>query len=141
MAVTNAARSVTQGRLADLSPGSNRVIVGEVIAERLGLSLGDALTVLVPAVTAGGAPTPKLRNLTVAGAFEVGRTEHDGTLVFANIDDVKAMMREAQAGRDCESVFATRCRRPPWRPGCVRSCPPGFELFDWTQDNANYFVP
>ena len=74
---------VTQGRLADLQPGSARVIVGEVIAERLGLSLGDALTVLVPTVDADGTPAPKLREFTVAGVFEVGLPGARRTLIFA----------------------------------------------------------
>ena len=34
-------RSLTQGHLADLTPGSARVILGAIIAERLGLSAGD----------------------------------------------------------------------------------------------------
>src|SRR2546429_6625437 len=32
--VTEVARSLTQGHLSDLKPGSERIIVGEVIAER-----------------------------------------------------------------------------------------------------------
>src|ERR1700739_759900 len=35
------ARALVQGHLADLTPGSDRVIVGAVIAERLGLAPGD----------------------------------------------------------------------------------------------------
>src|SRR5205807_369196 len=68
---TELARAITQGHLADLTPGSGRIIVGEVIAERLGLSPADSLTMLVPTVDAGGAPAPKLREFTVAGTFEV----------------------------------------------------------------------
>ena len=37
-AVSELAHALTQGKLADLTPGSERVIVGAVIAERLGLS-------------------------------------------------------------------------------------------------------
>src|SRR5262249_39952688 len=37
-----------QGKLAALAPGTERVLVGAVIAERLGLTSGDALTVLIP---------------------------------------------------------------------------------------------
>ena len=43
---------LTHGHLADLTSGSARVIVGEVIAERLGLHVGDAVTLLVPTVSA-----------------------------------------------------------------------------------------
>ncbi len=45
--VTEVARSITQGHLSDLKPGSDRIIVGEVIAERLGLAPGDTLTLLM----------------------------------------------------------------------------------------------
>src|SRR5579871_3752445 len=64
--------ALTQGHLADLTAGSAHVIVGAVIAERLGLAPGDSLTVLVPQVAPDGTPTPKLREFTVAGVFEVG---------------------------------------------------------------------
>src|ERR1700760_869182 len=50
--VTDVGKSVIQGQLGDLAPGSDKAIVGEVIAERLGLSVGDSLTVLIPSVTA-----------------------------------------------------------------------------------------
>ena len=55
-----------------------------MIAERLGLDAGDSLTRAGSDGHADGAPTPKLRELTVAGMFEVGRTDHDGTLMFAH---------------------------------------------------------
>src|SRR5579864_8126784 len=48
--------AIARGRLADLAAGPGRVIVGSVIAERLGLSPGDALTLLVPTIGADGTP-------------------------------------------------------------------------------------
>jgi lipoprotein-releasing system permease protein len=137
--VTDIARSVTQGRLGDLTAGSDRVIIGEVIAERLGLAVGDSLTVLVPALTPDGAPAPKLRELTVAGIFEIGRAEHDGTLVFGDIDDVRAL---APAGGEEEGLrirFHDALSAPSLAAQLRPKLPHRFELFDWTQDNANYF--
>lgn len=137
--VTDVARSIKQGRLADLVPGSNRVIVGEVIAERLGLGIGDALTVLVPDVTAGGAPAPKLRELTVAGTFEVGRVEFDGNLVFGNIEDVRALTPGGTSGEGLRIRFRDAMSAPALAAKLRATLPSGFELFDWTQDNASYF--
>jgi lipoprotein-releasing system permease protein len=137
--ITDIARSVTQGRLSDLVQGSDRVIVGEVIAERLGLAVGDTLTVLIPAVTADGAPAPRLRELTVAGVFEIGRAEHDGTLVFANIDDVRALTPGGGAGEGLRIRFRDALSAPALAAKLRPRLPARFELFDWTQDNANYF--
>src|SRR5580704_6207906 len=89
--------ALTQGHLSDLAAGSEQVIVGAVIAERLGLAPGDSLTVLVPSVSPEGAPTPRLREFTVAGVFEAGIQDHDGTLVFAHLEDVRALGAESTA--------------------------------------------
>jgi lipoprotein-releasing system permease protein len=137
--VTDIAHSVTQGKLTDLVQGSDKVIVGEVIAERLGLTVGDPLTVLIPAVTAEGAPAPRLRELTVAGIFEVGRAEHDGTLIFANIDDVRALTPGGGTGEGLRIRFHDALAAPALSAKLRPHLPAQFELFDWTQDNANYF--
>jgi lipoprotein-releasing system permease protein len=136
--VTDVARSVVRGKLTDLVPGSDRVIVGEVIAERLGLDVGDSLTVLIPAVSADGAPSPRLRDLTVAGIYEVARTEQ-GSLVFASIDDVRALTPGGGAGEGLRIRFRDAMSAPALAAKLRPNLPSGFELFDWTQDNANYF--
>jgi lipoprotein-releasing system permease protein len=136
--VTDVARSVVRGKLTDLVPGSDRVIVGEVIAERLGLDVGDSLTVLIPAVSADGAPSPRLRELAVVGIYEVGRAEQ-GSLVFANIDDVRALTPGGGTGEGLRIRFRDALSAPALAAQLRPKLPSGFELFDWTQDNANYF--
>ncbi|HKT71960.1 MAG TPA: lipoprotein-releasing ABC transporter permease subunit [Steroidobacteraceae bacterium] len=137
--VTEIARAVTEGKLAELRPGTDGVIVGEVIAERLGLSVGDTLTLLVPVVTPDGAPAPKLREMNVVGVFEVGRAEHDGTLIFGNIDDVRALSPGAGSGEGLRIRFRDALSVPGLAARLRSSLPASLELFDWTQDNANYF--
>jgi len=137
--VTELAHAITQGHLSDLTPGSDRVIVGEVIAERLGLSPGDALTVLVPTVTADGAPAPKLREVTVAGVFEVGLQDHDATLVFAHLEDVRALSTAAAASEGLRVRVHDVLGAPQVAARLRALLPRRFEVSDWTQDNANYF--
>jgi len=133
------ARAITQGHLADLTPGSGRIIVGELIAERLGLSRGDSLTVLVPTVDAGGAPTPKLREFTLAGTFEVGLPDHDATLVFAHLADVRALAPQGAASEGLRVRVHDALTAPAVAARLRALLPRGFEVSDWTQDNANYF--
>jgi len=136
--VTDVARSLARGHLSDLVPGSDRVIVGDLVAERLGLDVGDPLTVLIPAVSAEGAPTPRLRDLTVVGIFEVGRAEQGG-LMFANIEDVRALAPQGGADEGLRIRFQDALSAPALAAQLRPRLPAGFELFDWTQDNASYF--
>jgi lipoprotein-releasing system permease protein len=136
--VTDIARSVVRGHLTDLVAGSDRVMVSSVIADRLGLDAGDSLTVLIPAVSADGAPAPRLRELTVAGVFEVGRSEQ-GTLILANIDDVRGLAPGGGAGEGLRIRFRDALSASVLSDQLRPKIPGNFELFDWTQDNANYF--
>src|SRR5690606_8955275 len=97
VSVTEVARSMVIGQLSDLVPGSDRVVVGEVVAQRLAVTTGDPVTVLVPATDEYGVPDPHLRELTVAGIFEVGLEDHDATLMFMHLDDVRALAGGAAA--------------------------------------------
>jgi lipoprotein-releasing system permease protein len=80
-----------------------------------------------------------LRELKVAGTFEVGFQDHDATLMFAHIDDVRALAPSVQASQGlrirCSDVWAA-----PRVAARVRALlPAGFEVIDWTVDHATYF--
>ena len=137
--VTRLRHAITEGRLSDLTAGSDRVIIGEVIAEELGLARGDSLTLLIPTVSAGGVPTPKLRQFKVAGVFEVGLSDSDARLVFANIADVRALGAAAQADQGLRIRYRDALDAPALSARLRARLPKGFQLIDWTQDNADYF--
>jgi len=89
--VSDAAAAVIEGKLLDLEAGSDRVILGSVLARLLGVTVDESVTLLVPGVDEAGTPTPRLREFRVAGLFEAGLHDHDGSLAFAHIDDVAAL--------------------------------------------------
>jgi lipoprotein-releasing system permease protein len=133
------AHAITQGRLADLTPGSGHLIVGAVIADRLGLSPGDALTLLVPTVGADGTPAPKLREFTVTGVFEAGLPDNDATLVFAHLDDVRALAPPGTASEGLRVHVRDVLAAPVVAQRLRSRLPARFEISDWTRDNASYF--
>ena len=137
--VRELAHAITQGALAQLTAGSGRIIVGAVIAERLGLTAGDSLTMLVPTVGADGTPAPKLREFSVAGVFEVGLQDHDATLVFAHLDDVRALAPPGTVSEGLRVRVQDVLEAPAVAARLRALLPGGLEVSDWTQDNANYF--
>jgi len=137
--VRELAHAITQGALAQLTAGSGRIIVGAVIAERLGLTAGDSLTMLIPTVGADGTPAPKLREFSVAGVFEVGLQDHDATLVFAHLDDVRALAPSGTVSGGLRVRVQDVLEAPAVAARLRALLPGGLEVSDWTQDNANYF--
>jgi lipoprotein-releasing system permease protein len=138
-AVTRLAGAITEGKLSDLQAGSDNVIVGEVIAEELGLAPGDSMTLLIPTVTAAGVPTPRLRQFKVAGVFEVGLSDEDAMLVFANISDVRALGPSAQGDQGLRVRYRDALEAPAFSAALRSRLPRGLQVIDWTEDNADYF--
>ena len=137
--VTEITQSIKQGHLSDLKPGSNLVIAGAVIADRLGLARGDDMTLLIPTVSADGAPAPKLRQLKVAGVFEAGLADLDAVYVYADIDDVRALAPGQENGVGLRVRFNNVLAAPVLSAKLRELLPKRFEVTDWTQDNASYF--
>jgi lipoprotein-releasing system permease protein len=131
--------AVTQGHLAELGAGPGRVIVGAVIAERLGLSPGDALTLLVPTIGADGTPLPKLREFLVAAVFEVGEPDQDSTLVLGSLAEVRTLAAQGATDQGLRLRVADVLAAPAVAARLRAALPAAYEVRDWTQDNANYF--
>lgn len=138
-AVSQAAGALVSGRLDALQPGSDRVVLGSVVARLLGAQPGDAVTFLVPGVGADGAPQPRLREFTVSGLFEVGLQEHDGVLALAHVDDVRGLAGGDARAEGLRLRFDDALSAPQLARRAVGPLPPGLQLRDWTQDHASYF--
>src|SRR6185437_13429937 len=136
--VTAVAKFIKSGRLADLTPGCGAAMVGDVVAEQLGLMPGDRITLLIPTILPDGTPAPKLRQLRVAGTFEVGLEENQATLILANLADVRAL-GVAPSGQGLHVRFADPLAAPRFAALIRPRLPAGLEIVDWTQDNASYF--
>ncbi len=136
--VTQVARVVREGSLSQLTSGSDRAIIGEAVAQELALGPGDTMTLLIPTLLPDGTPVPKLRQLTVGGLFEAGVEENDDSLVFANLDDVRAL-GVAPSGQGLHVRFDDPLAAPRLAERIRAVLPAGFEIIDWTSDNAGYF--
>ena len=95
---------------------------------------------LIPTLNPDGTPAPKLREVTVAGIFQVGLQEGgDGTLIFADIEDVRALGAEGTASEGLRARVADVLTAPAVAARLRGLVPKPFEVTDWTQDNASYF--
>jgi lipoprotein-releasing system permease protein len=133
------AGAMVEGKLDDLTPGSNRVILGRTLAQMLGVGLGDPIAVLVPVTDVNGTPEPKLREFTVAGVFDVALQDYDGVLLVAALADVRALLPSPDARLTLNVNFDDALRAPDYSRALAANLPPGVEVRAWTQDHASYF--
>ena len=135
--------ALREGSLADLTPGSWRALLGRSLAVRLDVGPGDLVRVMVPARDARGRVTSRLRELTVAGVFEVGVRDHDAVRVLVSLADaaVLAGLNDRVSGIRLQTTDILSAPRTlqlwlaHWTAG-GRSAP---VTTDWTRDNATYF--
>jgi lipoprotein-releasing system permease protein len=128
------------GRLADLEPGARRIILGRVLAWQLGADVGDELTVMVPGrelVRSGG--RPQLQTFTVAGVFEVGLQEHDGSLALVALGDAAALAGNGTPPAGLRLRFDDVMAAPQRAAQVAAALGPGFTVRDWTAEHAAYF--
>jgi lipoprotein-releasing system permease protein len=137
--VAQVAKAIVEGKLADLTPGSDRVILGRDIAQLLGLGIGDSLTVLVPTTDVNGAPEPKLREFVVAGVFDTAVQDFDAQLLIAAIDDVRALLPNPDMRTSLHVNFRDALRATEFSAALAKTLPASVEIRDWTVDHASYF--
>jgi lipoprotein-releasing system permease protein len=86
--------SIYIGQLSDLTAGSYRIFIGESLARKLAVSVGDKVRI----ISARGSRytplgrMPSQRNFTIAGLFEVG-SDADNQLVLMHAQDAARLIR------------------------------------------------
>jgi lipoprotein-releasing system permease protein len=151
--VSTIADSMREGKLSDLEPGANRIILGRMLAYQLEVGVGDTITVMTPgngrAAIGGAAGTresgsleggivPVLREFYVSGIFEVGLQEHDSALALVNLQDAEAL-RGLAGPTGIRLKFDDVLKAPALARVAVSRLTPGLRLRDWTEDNEAYF--
>jgi lipoprotein-releasing system permease protein len=87
--VTNVGRSVVAGRLEALTPdasGLPGIVIGQELAQKLGVKVNDSIEVLVPegTLTPFGM-LPRTHSFKVVGVFSLGLFEFDSSYGYAHI--------------------------------------------------------
>ena len=136
--VSSIADAMREGKLTDLKPGLNRIILGRMLAYQLQVGPGDTVVVMIPGSSGGGGFTPRLREFEVVGTFEVGLEEHDSVLALINLSDAEAL-RGLSGPTGIRLKFDDVLKAPDLARLAAGRLNPKMQVRDWTQENEAYF--
>lgn len=157
--VTELARNMTSGQLADLSKpvkvslpppedpaGSLRptekpgIILGRELALRLGAFPGDIVTVVSPAgpISAMGM-VPKIRTFAVAGIFQSGMYEYDSSLAYIDLAEAQKFFNMGDTVTGIEIKVTDVFRANEIARNVEQALGFSYGARDWMQMNRNLF--
>lgn len=92
--VSDIVRAMRPSLLSHLKGGAYQIILGEDLARSLGVLPGDKVSLMIPQGQYTPAGTiPRVRQFTVAGAFNSGHYEFDSAMCFVHLKDAAALFR------------------------------------------------
>ena len=134
-------QSDLQGQvLSRLQPGQFGVVLGRDLAQNLGVTPGDLVTLVSPSgqVTPAGV-LPRMKQMTVLGTFSSGHYEYDSSLALMHVEDAARMFRlEGPSGVRIKLRDLHQAREVAQQLQMQLGL--GFHVRDWTQQNRTWFA-
>lgn len=131
------ANGIRQGSLKNFSDDS--VAIGHRLARKLGLRLGDQITLISPqSTTTPFGTVPRLARYEIVAIFDVGMFEYDSSFVYMPLDTAQVYFRLP----DQASSVEVRLTEPEQARQAARMINqrlgPQYRLYDWQQANAHF---
>ncbi|MFN4165638.1 MAG: lipoprotein-releasing ABC transporter permease subunit [Ferrovibrio sp.] len=132
------AKGIREGNLRDFE-GDDAVAIGHRLARKLGLRLGDQITLVSPQNnTTPFGSVPRLVRYRVAAIFDVGMFEYDSAFVYVPFEAAQTYFRLPNAA----SAVEVRLENPDQARQAARQIMqrlgPQYRIYDWQQANAHF---
>jgi lipoprotein-releasing system permease protein len=138
--VADIAPHMVAGSLADLAPGTLRVVLGAELARALNVGKGDTVMLMMPrgqSVDAG--VLPALRQLVVSGIFSLGMYEYDSTLALVNIRDAQDLYGFGDRVSGVQLKLSDLLRSAVVAQDLAGRIDARVYIYDWSRTHANFF--
>ncbi|PZR20480.1 MAG: lipoprotein-releasing ABC transporter permease subunit, partial [Azospira oryzae] len=138
--VADFGRFMKAGKLENLQPGGFGIVLGSDLANAMGVTLEDKVTLIAPqgTVTPAGV-VPRLRSFTVVGIFEAGMYEYDSGLALIDMSDAQLLYRLDDGVSGVRLKLDDLFRAPRVARELVPLIQEDAYISDWTRSHANFF--
>jgi lipoprotein-releasing system permease protein len=138
--VSDLPRQMVSGKLTDLKPGGFGLVLGNELADGMGVKLGDTLLMMAPQGSISPAGfTPRMRQFTVVGVFSSGHYEYDSSLAFVDDEDAARVFRDSGTA-GVRLRVADMQRAPEVAAELQKVLPPYMMASDWSRNNRTWFA-
>ena len=128
-----------EGSIAHLT--DDQIAIGSRMAYRMGLGLGDRLTLISPQGTPTAFGTvPRVKAYQIGAIFEVGMYEYDSTLVYMPLEAAQLYFQLDDRANQLEIMVADPDRVAAYRQELAPLVGDAGQLVDWQQANASFFT-
>lgn len=133
-------KQLAPGVLQQVQPGSFGIVLGDVLAQQLGVRAGDRVVLMAAQGSATPAGiVPRMRRVTVAGTFHTGMYEYDSALALMHIDDTRLIYRLGDGVNGLRLALADPLRAPTLVRDLALKLGGGYFVSDWTRVHAGFF--
>ncbi|MDX1803645.1 MAG: lipoprotein-releasing ABC transporter permease subunit [Alcanivorax sp.] len=128
-----------EGDLASLKPGDFGVVLGYGVARRLGVRVGDKVTLVLPEASISPAGVmPRFKRFTVTGIFRV-RAEVDSLFAYVNVDDAARLEHKPGTVQGVRLKLRDLFKAPTLSWQLQQELGPEYYMTDWTRSQGNLF--
>jgi lipoprotein-releasing system permease protein len=132
------AGNVLIGNAKDFGEGG--ALVGRRLANKLGLGLGDQITLVSPrGNTTVMGTVPRVKSFPIAGLFEVGMYEYDSSFVYLPLAQAQTFFRTGAGVNAIEMFVENPDDVDRVREAVGATLGPGYRTVDWQRANASFF--
>lgn len=131
--------NIRQGDLVGFMSGEG-VAIGTRMADSLGLTVGDPITLIAPEgdITPFGS-TPRRKSYRVSAIFEVGMSEYDATIIFMPLAEAQLFFNSEGIAQSIEIYVDNPDAVDALRPRVEEAAQRPVYISDWRQRNQTFF--
>lgn len=139
--VLKLSQKMIQGNLPSLIPNSFNIVIGRDMAVKLGVSLGDQITVLTSDINSTPlGMIPRFKRFTISGIFHAGNGfGFDMSGVYINIEDAKKLFPSSQSNQGLNIKIANLYQAEHIASQIQNRLPMGYLATDWTKQYGAFF--
>lgn len=139
--ISDLSKKMVQGNLNDLQPGSFRIVLGEDLANRLGVMVGDKVTVITPMLSLSPVGVkPRYKPFTVSGIFNIGGGfGFDSMLAFTDLKDSQVLMEMGSTVSGLHVNIKDVFNAPQFSQILATRLTPNAKISDWSDQFGPFF--